>query len=679
MKTLLSLCLLIITPYFSFSQITKTVSVHFEVDKHYLQEEAVKTLDQLLEEVKYFHIDKIELTAHTDHDASESYNLALSKRRASSVGQYLTSNGLSQQHLLSSWHGEYIPIASNLTDDGKQQNRRVDLTITYHPYNDVDEVLEDLKQDVQKFKLNPTGPTTIIGEEGIEVEIPDNSFIDENGNPVSNSEVVIELEEFTSIGESFTNQLSTESNGEMLETGGMLRIDAFQGNNRLRLNKKKEIKIKIPNPRILEGMTVFTGQRGTDGVMNWNNTGTSFGQKEILTEGSPLVIDTMAFYEFVDYNLDHRRNYLKELEISYPDKPVRPSTPAKPRAPRRPDPEQVYTGLAKWLSSDERKNRKADEEYNKLMERYDTRMERYERNSAAYKNKLELHNKAMLAYKTEISAINERLEFHIEFLTERYNELKSVYDQKRLNFAIFKFSALSKTQQLKSGNPTALLRRYATIPIKDEMYQDLKQIGYFLSYYKFLAQFDPEYINKYFVYKGQLRVHRMRKKGFSVYNQQQFFALNNQNVKLDAMLTGTEVPSIIAEAVSQKMEVDRASGITALSEFDQAYNASTSQLGWINCDRFSKIRRNRMINVSMMSAIGARMMIYVKRFRSLMNANAGTARVPKNTTIKAIFMTTIDGKPHISIDELKPKDNVGIKPDYEPVTLEEIKERLAKL
>ena len=679
MKTLLTLCLLIITPYFSFSQITKTVSVHFDVDKHYLKEEAVETLDQLLEEVKYFKVLTVELKAHTDHDASEAYNIALSKRRAQSVGTYLSQNGLSEKQLESSWHGEYNPVATNQTDLGKQQNRRVDLIITYQPYQNVEEVLDDLKEEVQEFKLNPKGSTTIIGKEGIEVEIQEGSFQDENGNSIPNSEVLIELEEFTTIGESFTNQLSTESNGEMLETGGMLRIDAYRGNKKLKLNKKKEIKIKIPNPRILEGMTVFTGQRGADGVMNWNNIGTSFSQSEILTEGAAIAIDTMPFYEYIDHNLDYKRNYLKELKITYPEKPKRPSIPSKPREPKRPDPEYVFTGLAKWLSTDAQKNRKADEQYQELLERYNQRMERYERNIASYERKLENHAKALKEYENQIAEINEKMSFHVEFLTERYYELKSVYDQKRLNYAILKFSALARNNKLKSTKPEETLKHYATIAMQDELHLELRRLSYYINYYTFLTQFDPEYIRKYFLYKGELKVHRMKKKGFRSYDYRQFLTSCGQNEKFNAMFNNPEVPALIAVAVSQKKEADRASGITARSEFEEAYNTSTSQLGWINCDRFSRVKRNRMINVSMMSAIGARMMIYVKRFRSLMNANGGAARVPKNTTIKAIFMTTIDGKPHISIDELKPKNNVGIKPDYQAASLNEIKEMLADL
>jgi hypothetical protein len=86
-----------------------------------------------------------------------------------------------------------------------------------------------------------------------------------------------------------------------------------------------------------------------------------------------------------------------------------------------------------------------------------------------------------------------------------------------------------------------------------------------------------------------------------------------------------------------------------------------------------------MVSVGLSSAIAARMMVYIKKFKSLMSGNAGTVSIPKNTKIKAIFITTIDGKPHLSIQEAKPEGNMRIKADYKPMSLEEIQEEMQKL
>lgn len=66
---------------------------------------------------------------HTDSDGSEDYNQKLSLQRASSVSSYLASHGVDSVRLETVGFGETKPIASNSTDEGKQQNRRVEITL----------------------------------------------------------------------------------------------------------------------------------------------------------------------------------------------------------------------------------------------------------------------------------------------------------------------------------------------------------------------------------------------------------------------------------------------------------------------------------------------------------------------------------------------------------------------
>jgi outer membrane protein OmpA-like peptidoglycan-associated protein len=71
----------------------------------------------------------VEVAGHTDSTGSEAYNQALSERRAKSVAGYLTNRGIRSERLLIVGAGEGHPVASNDTPEGRQQNRRVELTI----------------------------------------------------------------------------------------------------------------------------------------------------------------------------------------------------------------------------------------------------------------------------------------------------------------------------------------------------------------------------------------------------------------------------------------------------------------------------------------------------------------------------------------------------------------------
>ena len=71
----------------------------------------------------------IELQGSTDSVGSDAYNKALGERRAKAVFDYLKSKGINPNRLKTVSLGESKPVASNATDAGRAQNRRVDLVI----------------------------------------------------------------------------------------------------------------------------------------------------------------------------------------------------------------------------------------------------------------------------------------------------------------------------------------------------------------------------------------------------------------------------------------------------------------------------------------------------------------------------------------------------------------------
>ncbi|MEO0496668.1 MAG: OmpA family protein [Pseudomonadota bacterium] len=71
----------------------------------------------------------VDVIGHTDSDGDDNFNLNLSQQRATSVGNYLASQGVDARRLLISGRGETQPVASNATAEGKAQNRRVEIRI----------------------------------------------------------------------------------------------------------------------------------------------------------------------------------------------------------------------------------------------------------------------------------------------------------------------------------------------------------------------------------------------------------------------------------------------------------------------------------------------------------------------------------------------------------------------
>ena len=71
----------------------------------------------------------VEVAGHTDSTGSDEYNLHLSQRRATTVGEYLYTQGIMDQRIITVGMGEHHPVANNATSDGRQLNRRVEITL----------------------------------------------------------------------------------------------------------------------------------------------------------------------------------------------------------------------------------------------------------------------------------------------------------------------------------------------------------------------------------------------------------------------------------------------------------------------------------------------------------------------------------------------------------------------
>lgn len=110
-------------------EIIRLNNIFFEFNKADLKEESYSELDRLVEILKDNKKLKIEIGGHTDDKGSESYNLKLSKDRASSVVAYLVSKGISANRLTSKGYGESQPVVTNDSDENRAFNRRVEFKI----------------------------------------------------------------------------------------------------------------------------------------------------------------------------------------------------------------------------------------------------------------------------------------------------------------------------------------------------------------------------------------------------------------------------------------------------------------------------------------------------------------------------------------------------------------------
>lgn len=167
------------------------------------------------------------------------------------------------------------------------------------------DVLDAFSPEEQVMTIDPAKDNMVEGENGTKVFIPANAFQFKDGS-LPAGKIVVSLKEFFSISDFISNNLSTTSDGLLLETGGMLFISAASEGKELELNKNKSYVIAFPNKDTVKKMDSFYGVVNTLGQVNWTP---AFPERE---EGDPrpTATDTTS-KDLYEYDQRFREKYSK--------------------------------------------------------------------------------------------------------------------------------------------------------------------------------------------------------------------------------------------------------------------------------------------------------------------------------------------------------------------------------
>jgi outer membrane protein OmpA-like peptidoglycan-associated protein len=103
--------------------------VTFAVNSSNLDPNFRTTLDKVASTLTEYEKTYVDVLGHTDSTGSDAYNQTLSEQRASTVASYLSGRGVKQARLATKGYGESQPRASNTTEEGRSQNRRVEIRL----------------------------------------------------------------------------------------------------------------------------------------------------------------------------------------------------------------------------------------------------------------------------------------------------------------------------------------------------------------------------------------------------------------------------------------------------------------------------------------------------------------------------------------------------------------------
>lgn len=166
-----------------------------------------------------------------------------------------------------------VLFACNKSQQKKQPNQRI-ITIEERilfPKTAISSLFNNLRPATQTFTIKGYRDTLLIGKNGTTLAIPKNTFVNSQGKLAKT--VNIDLVEVNSVADIIKTNLQTTSGEKILQTGGMLFIDAKENNKPLAVAEGKSIYVEVKSDYKDPQMKIFDGKFDEKGKIDWSITG----------------------------------------------------------------------------------------------------------------------------------------------------------------------------------------------------------------------------------------------------------------------------------------------------------------------------------------------------------------------------------------------------------------------
>ena len=160
-----------------------------------------------------------------------------------------------------------------------------------------------IEQGFQDFVINPNFDTTLLCKEGTVFKIRHSSFLIASNLTEAKGTITFQVKEFYKISDILSARLTTHSNDKILETGGMLFIQATSDGQLCKLKDNSAIEISFPFTEKKDSMLLFSGS-WTNQKIDWQLfPQNEANQKEIVEETAAFPGGTVALNNFMLRNL----------------------------------------------------------------------------------------------------------------------------------------------------------------------------------------------------------------------------------------------------------------------------------------------------------------------------------------------------------------------------------------
>ena len=644
-----------------------TQSVFFATDSYQLSPNEVQNLDVLVPQLDTYADYSIEIKAHTDNRGSNGYNQQLSERRADAVYQYLVQKGIKSTKTNSTALGENEPLYNNADAEGQQKNRRVDVLITTYLFDSLEQLLKRATQDnLQTFYIEPAQNRTITARNGTTIAIAAGSLTYHDGTTPT-STITLQLREALSTADILLENLNTVSNGQILETGGMVYLAAQANGKDLEVKSGSNLQISIPTTKVQNGMELFYGKQNANKTINWEPANVSFTQKTTPQNDAlpPINFDFLKITVPLS-SLPAQPTFATAM----PPKLIKPTKPYLPIAPQPPKrarfkyqpkfPQSLFISKAKIKEIEE--------------DRFRRKMKAHEKSNQMYQQRLARYEQSLKNYAQQDSVFAPQQQQWEAELQNRIDELNQFATQ---------YANYEATQRLK----TALPKWYEILPqLAKAVGTDYNKIDQLhntiiLSLLKETNKVKFDGVNFLLLNQMALGQEVMDDKKLleehKLQNSTQYRTnVNNQIVQLFDELCYAKIEELRQQVSEQLVKM----GKFSTNSLNQ-YVSEVNTLGWINCDRFYSYPDADKVAITIAETSKSSIYAVCKDIKSMLPIyeKGGvyvSDKLPKGLAIKLVSIKLDKGKPQLAIVDTEVGSQAVYKLNYHSCSLNELKQQI---
>ncbi|MCC6582763.1 MAG: OmpA family protein [Chitinophagales bacterium] len=679
MKRLITIVLVVTQCHlFAFRDVKSTFYFDSDIDTlNQIQYSEIQAFIQHLPEYKQYK--EIYIVGYTDADGASDYNIGLSKRRADFVSALLVKNGLPEVLIDKNFKGEDNPVAKNTTELNKSKNRRVEVTLRLFDINTATDIVKEINGNPEQvFYLDNTKENSVQGKNGIKFIFPPYCFKTNGNKKIDYSNIKIVLTEVTNVTQGIFSNVLTESKDGFLETGGMYKLTAYNTDVELMMKENIEYTVQINNSSVKNDMKVYTPVSSkTDGLVRWENTNQPFQKVSTFKGEVPylrLDAELIKNWHLQNEMDSFLRNYVLQLPVrpAYPQKPYKPS---KPYEPRLTDSKYKLPLFQRMFLSKEKRQMlmhvqfdKDAEAYKKQQEKYELKLTQYKSDTATLKSRMAQCEKSFLVYRDSVvSKVRELDSFRLALYENAF--MRSFEVAK--NSILFRLQNKSLYTYDVFSDILFQCNRMARLKDLDRYYLDIYSSGY--KKLKAVCAKDFPYLlfDKY---------------ASSDYDNIVYPSMYNQHFNM-MMRRDLVVWNHVEKAVDTLIAEQTKLGMFNPSNFKVFYQASLSNFGWINCDRFYNYKPDEIFTLqipnynlkdknvfAVMKDINSQISIPLS-----MNGKH-TIRLPKNKQIIVVAIG-LDNQstPLYAKQEINAKGDMDVELKFKAAKLSEIKEMIRSI